>query len=153
MYGLGQTAMSVTLFLLCLLLNYIFLRYCSLTFILVFDASVFLLHHFLGPKLIFDYIFWFGTYSAYLLWYMTSYPKITAFFIVSAFAYKLVMPIIKWSTGNTETQRRERLFIAVMDMNTRMADLEDNQREMLMILRNLERQRTEQNDVSDVSLS
>ena len=88
--------MTATIFLSCLLLTYIFLRFFSVLFIITFNCSVFLCYELFGPKWIFDQVFWISNHSVPVMKFMAEnyIPFVTM--VVVIFAYALIMPILHW---------------------------------------------------------
>ena len=69
------------------------------------------------------------------------HPYITSVFIVTfiliGFSYSITMAVRSWSAQRQERRQREELFSRVCELGTKVEALEDNQREMLAILREL----------------
>lgn len=142
LYYLGQTAMTISIVLICLLLTYPMLYYCSLLFIIAFYASVFLLHQMFGPRWIFDYLFCLAGYVWIILKLFMRHYYISAVLVVVVFVYSILIPMIRWCT---QRSRRQQFEMTVLDLSRRMNVLENNQNEMLKILRRLDSTRHEEN--------
>ena len=123
--------MTVTLVLLTLLLSYLLLSRVSLLFILAMCASVFLLHQVMGPKWIFDWLFYCGYQSSKVLWLMLAHYYISSVVIVLLFAYTVLFPLAKRCTQRRPEQQLNDLEMAVLDISERMREMERRQTEVL----------------------
>ena len=142
LYYLGEQAMSVTLFLLCLLLMYVVLQFrlCSFLSILAFNATVFLLHHFSGPVTMFQYLYYFGSCFFVALSWMAAYPYVTSSVLACYLLWKISSPLralILWSTHRGTVPPIEEVRRTVLALSQRLMEIEQRQIEMLELVRRL----------------
>ena len=148
MYYLGESAATIGLALLCLLFSYIFLNFFSIHFILFFLSGMFLLHQLLGPILLFEWIFYFVQHIAAFASFLARHYYVTAALVVLTFGYSLVRVVIRWTLEQSERQQREQMLACLLDqtvrirqleamLENRIQTLEDNQREMMRTLQEL----------------
>jgi len=141
-YSLGRKALTIFLLLLCILFSYIFFKFFSLLFILAFNCAMFLTHHFMGPEWIFSQLIWAGGYMVRIFHLMVAYPYITSAVIVITFFASIVIPIVRWTTRRNPEQRIEEIESSLGILLEKIQRIESRQEEMLSILREMNRSRT-----------
>lgn len=141
-YSLGRKALTIFLLLLCVLFSYIFFKFFSLLFILAFNCAMFLTHHFMGPEWIFSQLIWAGGYMVRIFHLMVVHPYITSAVIVITFFASIVIPIVRWTTRRNPEQRIEEIESSLGILLEKIQRIESRQEEMLSILREMNRSRT-----------
>ncbi len=141
LYYLGQAAMTIVLVVICLLLSYVFLFRVSIFVILGGNASVYLVHQFMGPQWIFDWIFIGLSQFTWLLHMTYRHPYIASVCLVALFVYFIVFPIVRMWTERGPEQRVHDLEHLVLDISRRLGEMEESHEEMLNILRRLDTNR------------
>lgn len=130
--------MTATLIVLCIILSYIFWRFFSLLFIFAFNCSIFLCHHFFGPKWVFDQFFWITGYAFSFLNLMAQHYFITSGVIVFMFLYSVVIsPYLHWRARREERHRSEQMSVRIAELCLQVGEIEARQIEMLKILKEL----------------
>ena len=117
LFSLGITALSISLFLLCLLLNYIFLFFFSFISIMAFDCIVMFLHCLLGPKLIFDYIVIFCSYFGQILFFLWKYPYFFSLMVTILSCVSCLMPIIRLTLRRNHRMQMKTLADNIVHLN------------------------------------
>ena len=130
MFEFGITAMTVALILLCLLLNYFFLTFLSLISIVLFDCFVILLHYFLGPKVIFEYIYILSWYLSGFLLFIYRHPYLFCFLVLCmSFGYPL-FSFYRFMARRNEKKVVRTLVDQMIDLNRAMEDIKKQLRSM-----------------------
>lgn len=124
--------------LICVLFSYIFIFRVSIFVILGVNASVYLIHHLMGPKWIFDYLFLGSSNITWLLTFIYTWPVLSAVVLVILFLYFAIFPLVRYCTERGPRQRMEDLEKIVLDISQRLGKMEKRQEEILNILRRLD---------------
>ena len=129
----------IVLIILCLLFSYIFWHlYLGILFILAFNCSVVILYKVLGADLLY-WLFWKGgVYVTYCLSYVVNHPYISAAVIVLIFSASIYWTLKRWYIEYSRVEREERMETAIVSINARLQKIEEQQEEMLHLLRKLQ---------------
>ena len=129
----------IGLIIICLLFSYIFWHlYLGILFILAFNCTMLILYKVLGPELVY-WLFWKGVvYVRYCLSYVISHPYISAAVIVVIFSWSIYWTLKRWYIEYSRVEREERMETAIVSINTRLQKIEEQQEEMLHLLRKLQ---------------
>ena len=133
----------IELIIICLLFSYIFWQlYLGILFILAFNCSVLILYKVLGSELVHQLFWKGGEYAKYFLSYVFSHPYISAAVIVVIFGGSIYWTLKRWHIEYSRVEREERMETAIVSINTRLQKIEEQQEEMLHLLRKLQSAKT-----------
>ena len=140
LFYLGETAASISLALLCLLISYILMRFLSLLFILTFVSATFLLHQAVGPVAIFEWTFWAGSYFLEIFYFLLYHYYVTTICTVVLFGFAVTRRITRETDRHiiqdirilmlSQTQSIGQLQNSLNTLNRRLVTMEGKQNEM-----------------------
>ena len=88
-------------------------------------------------------LFWKGgEYGNYCLTYVVNHPYISAAGIVVIFGVSIYWTLKRWYSEYSRVEREERMETAIVSINTRLQKIEEQQDEMLHLLRKLQSVKT-----------
>ena len=136
----GLKALTLTIILACVLLNYMFLRCLSLLAILTFDCTIFLLHWLLGPEAVAGIFFYVVIRIYQFFSWLISYPYLFAGLVVLLFILTCIWPCVRHifhRSGRDIALDIERRLVRMED---RLAGIEDMQQRLLDIVNDIKAQ-------------
>lgn len=130
--------MAVGLIIICLILNYIFWRlYFSILFILAFDGAILLMFKLWGPLWVYSK-FWYAIHhSLNFLYFLWTYPYITAFMIVVLFVLSVVLPIVRYSTRRSTAQTVDTIEGTILSISRRLRAMEEREEQIFKLLKDM----------------
>lgn len=136
----GLKALTLTIVLVCVLLNYMFLRCLSLLAILTFDCTIFLLHRLLGPEALAG-IFLYVVLRIYqCLSWLISYPYLFAGLVVLLSILSCIWPCVRHMFRRSGRDIALDIERRLVRMEDRLAGIEDMQQRLLNIVNDIKTQ-------------
>ena len=134
--GLSRTTMSITVLLLCVLINYVFLNRFSALGLLRFDVIVLLIHTIFGPKFILlNFINLCEVIYRFCWWMLVDHTSLFLGIMVSLFVVSLFWPCISWSLWRSTDVVVLDIESRLKRMQDRLTVIENRQDEILQILK------------------
>ena len=137
---LSRTTMSITVLLLCVLINYVFLNRFSALSLLRFDVIVLLIHTIFGPHFILlNFLNLCEVVYRFCWWMLVEHTNLFLGIMVFLFVVSLFWPCISWTLWRSTD-------VVVIDIESRLKRMQDKlilmesrQEEILQILTQLKR--------------
>ena len=140
--------MAFGLFVLCLLLDYIFWQLnFTILFILAFDGTILLLYKLCGPRWVYSQLWRLSGKFWYLTSLILAHPYIFATFIVFLFVGSVLLPVHKYCRYRERAQRKKTIGDIILSLSVRLANIEQNQNNILQLLGRLANIEQNQNNI------
>lgn len=130
--------MTVGLIILCFILSYIFSYFFSFSSIVAFNSLVILLHYFMGPKLLLEYVYFFCSYFYILLLFVVSHYYISSVLVLIVCTWSIVRSCVHLFYPEGRSWQLNDVREELMELHAKVDNLELKIERILTLLTNIE---------------